>query len=204
MLKFRPLPTLDRLNELLEVVEIPEDKYGEWSGLVWKVSRGCQLAGNMAGRLTRPKNRPDRLDWQVGVDGVTYITSRIIYYMTHGEDPGDVEVDHEDRNTLNNNAWNLRLDADGGIQKVNRGIYRNNTSGVVGVAWRKDTRKWLASVRIKSKRKHLGLFTCKTEAARVVNEKWIELGWDKLGRQLNDLKTIACSCEKCYPAGKTT
>ena len=135
---------------------------------------------------------------------MAYYASRVIYYMTYGEDPGDVEVDHEDQNPLNNNAWNLRLDVDGGIQKVNTGIYRNNTSGVVGVYWYKKTRKWQAYVRIKPKLKHLGYFTCKIEAARVVNEKWIELGWPEMGRKLNDLETIACSCEKCYPAGKTT
>ena len=197
MPKFRPLPPLERLNELLEVVEIPPDKFGEWSGLVRKVSRGGTRAGSVAGNLMRPKNRPDRLEWQVKVDGAAYMASRVIYYMTHGEDPGDAEVDHKDRNPLNNNAWNLRLDVDGGIQGVNRGMQRNNKSGVVGVVWRKETRKWRAHVWIKPKYKHLGYFTCKLEAARVVNEKWIELGWDKLGRQLNDLESIECGCDKC-------
>jgi hypothetical protein len=193
-----PLPPLERLNELLEVVEIPEDKFGEWSGLVWKVSRGgTARVGSRAGRLMRRKNRPERLDWQAEVDGVAYYVSRVIYYMTYGEDPGDAEVDHKDQNPLNNNAWNLRLDADGGIQGVNRGIYRNNTSGVVGVYWYKKTRKWRAAVQSESKLKQLGMFTCKLEAARVVNEKWIELGWPEKGRKLNDLKTIACDCGKC-------
>jgi hypothetical protein len=192
-----PLPPLERLNELLEVVEIPEDKYGEWSGLVWRVSRGCQRAGSRAGRLIRRKNQPDRFDWQVGVAGMRYIASRVIYYMTYGEDPGDVQVDHKDRNPLNNNARNLRLDVDGGIQKVNTGMRRDNKSGVVGVIWYKKTRKWQAYVKIESKQTHLGMFTCKLEAARVVNAKWIELGWPEKGRKLNDLKTIACDCGKC-------
>jgi hypothetical protein len=193
-----PLPPLERLNELLEVVEIPPDKYGEWSGLVWKVKRnGTRGIGNVVGSLRRPKNQPDRLDWLVGVDGVRYMASRVIYYMTHGEDPGDVEVDHKDQNPLNNNAWNLRLDVDGGIQKVNTGIYRNNKSGVVGVGWHKGARKWQAYVEIESKGKHLGLFTCKIEAARVVNQKWIELSWIEKGRKLNDLSQISCDCSKC-------
>jgi hypothetical protein len=113
-----PLPPLERLNELLEVVEIPEDKFGEWSGLVWKVSRGgtAVRVGSRAGRLMRRKNRPERLDWQAEVDGVAYYVSRVIYYMAYGKDPGDAEVDHKDQNWLNNNAWNLRLDVDGDIQ----------------------------------------------------------------------------------------
>jgi hypothetical protein len=199
--KYRPLPTLDRLSELLKIVEIPEDKYGEWSGLVWKVRRGGKAnAGSVAGSPSPDPTNPDRVDWVVRVDGVLYYASRVIYFMAYGKDPGDVEVDHEDQNWLNNNAWNLRLDVAGDIQQVNSPMQRNNTSGVVGVVWYKEGRKWRAKV----KEKHLGYFTCKIEAAHVVNEKWKELGWLEIGRKPCDLETIACDCEKCYPAGKTT
>lgn len=203
MPKFKPLPPLERLNELFEIVKIPPEKFGEWSGLVWKVKRnGTKGIGSVAGNLMRRKKQPDRLDWLVGVDGLQYYASRVIYYMTYGEDPGDAEVDHKDQNPLNNNARNLRLDADGGIQGVNRGIYRNNTSGVVGVYWCKKMKKWRAAVQSESKLKQLGCFICKLEAARVVNEKWIELGWDKLGRQLNDLESIECNCESCVKVAR--
>jgi hypothetical protein len=198
MPKFRPLPPLERLNELLEFVEIPEDKYGEWSGLVWRVNRGGKArAGSVAGTPKPHSKNPDRIDWKVGVDGVQYVASRVIYYMTHREDPGDAEVDHKDRNPLNNNARNLRLDVNGDIQKVNSPIRRNNTSGVMGVNWHKDRRKWMARVRVEDKHKYLGLFTCKIEAARVVNQKWIELSWIEKGRKLNDLSQISCDCSKC-------
>lgn len=193
MPKFKALPPLERLNELLEIVEIPPDKYGVWSGLVRKVSRGGQWAGSRAGCLFRRKNKPDRLDWVVGVDGAHYYSSRVIYYMAYGEDPGDAQIDHKDRNTLNNNSWNLRLDVNAEIQEVNKGVQKNNKSGVVGASWDKGTGKWKAEV----KGKYLGLFTCKIEAAHAVNKKWRELGWLELGRKLNDLETIECDCNTC-------
>jgi hypothetical protein len=117
--------------------------------------------------------------------------------MTTGENPGDVQVDHEDQNWLNNNSWNLRLDVDGSVQQVNSPKQRNNTSGVVGVSWHKARGKWKAQVNENGKTEYLGLFTCKIEAARVINEKWIEMGWQKKGRELNDLESIKCSCECC-------
>jgi hypothetical protein len=79
----RPLPPFERLHELLEVVEIPADKYGVWSGLVRKVSRGNQLAGSVAGHPDPNANNPDRIDWVVRVDGAYYYASRLIYYMTY-------------------------------------------------------------------------------------------------------------------------
>lgn len=191
MPKFRPLPPVERLNELLEVVEIPEDKFGKWSGLVWKTSRGRQRAGNEAGTARPCYRKNGRSDWIVKVDGITYVASRVIYFMAYGEDPSEVEVDHKDQNWLNNNAWNLRLDVNGNVQDINKPMYRNNVSGVVGVGWYKG--KWRARVN----QKQLGRFTCKIEAAHAVNEKWHELGWLELGRKLNDLSAVQCDCDKC-------
>lgn len=198
MPKFNRLPPIERLNELLKVVEVPPEKYGVCSGLVWRVKRnGTKGVGSVAGSLRQNPNNPKRKDWDVQIDGVKYFASRVIYYMTTGEDPGDVEVDHEDQNWLNNNAWNLRLDVDGDVQKVNRPKYRNNTSGVVGVSWSKSSGKWRARILENGINKYLGLYSCKVEAARVVNEKWIEMEWDKKGRELNDLESIECNCECC-------
>lgn len=196
--KFRPLPPIERLNELLKVVEIPPEKYGVCSGLVWKVRRrGTKGVGSVAGSLRKHNSNPDRKDWEVTVDGVSYFASRVIYYISTGEYPGDVEVDHEDQNWLNNNSWNLRLDVDGSIQEANKPKRRDNTSGVVGVSWQKSRAKWMAYVYENGKLKNLGLFTCKIEAACVVNNKWVEMEWDKKGRKLNDLESIECSCECC-------
>ena len=195
MPKFRPLPPLERLSEQLEVVEIPPDKYGVWSGLVWKVNkrgRGARI-GSAAGTPGRCNTNPDRIDWKVWVDGVQYLASRIIYFMTYGKDPGESEVDHKDQNWLNNNAENLRLDVNGGIQDVNKPMQRNNTSGAVGVSWYGMYKKWRAVV----KKKHIGYFACKIAAARIVNEKWKELGWVEVGRKLNDLEAIQCDCLAC-------
>lgn len=188
------MPPLERLNELLEVVEIPEDKFGKWSGLVWRVKRnGTKGIGSVAGWLMSPQGNPDRVDWLVKVDNVQYVASRVIYFMVYGKDPGNAEVDHEDQNSLNNNPENLRLDTNRDIQPVNRGVFRNNTSGVMGVSRPKKRRKW----RVDVKGEYLGEFACKIEAVHTVNKKWRELGWLELGRKLNDLDAIHCDCDKC-------
>jgi len=116
--------------------------------------------------------------------------------MVNGVDPGEFEVDHEDRNSLNNNVGNLRL---GGrsLQNHNRGTQSNNTSGAVGVAWDKRARKWEVQLSHKGERFRLGRHTCKIEAARAVNDKIIELELDKIGKPLNDLEAIECECCEC-------
>ena len=202
MPKYKPMPPLERLNELFKVVEIPPDKFGEWSGLVRKIHRGGQRVGSEAGTPQRSL-RDGRIDWRVKIHGEDYLVSRVIYYMTHKENFDDVQVDHRDQNPLNNNVDNLRLDIHKTTQSVNKSIYKNNTSGVVGVSRYGSKKKWRATVVICRKSKLIGVFTCKVEAACAVNDKWIELGWDKLGRKLNDLENIECNCESCMRAASS-
>ena len=52
-------------------------------------------------------------------------------------------------------------------QNLNKRVSRSNTSGVVGVHWCKRRRRWLASIKIGGKRKHLGEFADLAEAAAV-------------------------------------
>jgi len=193
MTKHIALPPIQRLNELLEVVEIPEDKYGVWSGLVWKIGRrGTKGIGSVAGYKSPAATTPGRFDWQLMVDGRIYTASRIVYLMANGVDPGELQVDHKDRNPLNNNVENLRL-GDRVLQGHNRGSRSDNTSGSVGVCWDKKAGKWQAHFCNERKRLLLGRYTCKIEAARVYNNKVIELELDKIGKPLNDLENLECS-----------
>lgn len=195
MPKTLPLPPLERLNELFEVVPIAESQFGKHSGLVRIVSHGGQRVGAIAGSLDCRK-QDNRFDWRVRIDNKRYYVSRIIYYMVVGIDPDEFEIDHEDQNTLNNNVCNLRL-GNSSLQSHNRGIKRNNTSGATGVSWHKGTGKWKAAIKHNQKETHLGLYVCKIEASLAYNNKVIEFGLDKIGKPLNDLEVTECGCSKC-------
>jgi len=71
--------------------------------------------------------------------------------------PNDMEIDHIDRNRLNNQKSNLRL-ANSSQNKCNRGPRKDNKSGYKGVSWHKTNQKWTARIMVDSKYKHLGLF----------------------------------------------
>jgi len=144
-----------------------------------------------------PRNEtPGRFDWQVGVDGRRYMVSRVIYFMANGVDPGELEVDHEDWNPMNNNIWNLRL-GDDSLQIHSRAPQSNNTSGATGVTWDKNAKKWMARLMYEGEDFYLGLHPCKIDAARVVNDKILELELDKIGRSLHDLEALNCDCKGC-------
>jgi AP2 domain. len=67
------------------------------------------------------------------------------------------------------------------LQKQNRRMQSNNTSGVKGVGWDKGVSKWRAYIEVENKRKHLGLFTTLKEAAEarnaVIKKYWPEEVW---------------------------
>lgn len=81
----------------------------------------------------------------------------------------DEQVDHRDRNGLNNQRDNLRLCTNGQNQQ-NRGLGKNNTSGFCGVWWNKRNKKYVAGIRASGQKIHLGYFDDKIEAAKIYNE----------------------------------
>ncbi len=87
-----------------------------------------------------------------------------------GLDPSDRrQVDHINRNRLDNRRGNLRAVLPQ-VNGQNHPGWRNASSIHRGVAWHKAAGKWSASITIQRKCIHLGLFTDEQEAARVARE----------------------------------
>jgi len=70
----------------------------------------------------------------------------------------DINIDHIDRNPLNNRKYNIRVATDS-QNMMNRGIQKNNTSGITGVCWIKEKCKWKAQIKINRKNINLGYFS---------------------------------------------
>ena len=72
-------------------------------------------------------------------------------------------VDHIDRDKLNNHKSNLRY-ATNSENNMNKSRQSNNTSGAIGVFFRKDRNKWRAVINQNGNKIHLGSFETKEEA----------------------------------------
>lgn len=96
------------------------------------------------------------------VGGRTVRMHRVIMGVT---DPR-VQVDHIDRDPLNNTRANLRL-ANNAENHQNVAGGHSNT-GVRGVTWDKSRQKYLAGAKLNYKRYNLGRFDTLEEAAAVV------------------------------------
>lgn len=94
---------------------------------------------------------------------------RVIYFLSTGIDPDDYDIDHIDRNPLNNNPANLRL-ATKPQNAQNAKTPKNNTSGYKGTYWNKKVNKWQASISINKRLVHLGVFSTLEEAVAARNE----------------------------------
>ena len=77
--------------------------------------------------------------------------------------PDGMDVDHEDRDGLNNCRYNLRL-ATRSENMRNTPAMSNNRSGVKGIFWEKDRRKWRAAIQVDGKTTKLGSFATKEAA----------------------------------------
>jgi hypothetical protein len=122
------------------------------SGLRWKITKGLAVAGNVAGC-----RRPDGY-WSITICRKKTRTHRVIWAMTHCKDPGNHCIDHIDSDHTNNHLSNLRL-ATRSENGWNRSkVPNNNTSGYIGIHFRKDTQKWSAKIIVKDKAVYLGCY----------------------------------------------
>ena len=63
-------------------------------------------------------------------------------------------IDHIDNNPANNCKNNLRITTQG-KNVINKNLMSNNTSGVAGVSWDKERKKWAVEIRMNGIRCHL-------------------------------------------------
>lgn len=146
----KTLPTLARLNELF--------RYDPNTGLLYRRARGdwreCASRQNAA--------HP-----HVYVDGTNYLLHRLCFAIGHQRHPL-MEVDHWDGNSKNNRLANLR-EATSAQNNRNRRIGSRNKSGVKGVHWAANAKKWAAIITVNRQPTCLGYFATVEQAAEALH-----------------------------------
>jgi hypothetical protein len=87
--------------------------------------------------------------------------------------PFRYEVDHINRNKLDNRQSNLRICSKADNLKNTNG-YKNNSSGTNGVSWSTKKSKWVVQLQVCGKRKHFGYFNDLKEATKYRTQKELE------------------------------
>jgi hypothetical protein len=143
-----------------EMLDFIQKNFEYRDGFLFRTTcRGGEKIGNPAGWQTTCNGRPYI---KLQIKGEVQYLHRAIFLLHHGYLPK--VIDHIDGNSLNNKIENLRP----ATQSENMGNSRmksNNTSGIKGVTFRKDTSKWAAAVMKDGKHISLGSYVTKEEAA---------------------------------------
>ena len=90
------------------------------------------------------------------------------------------EIDHINRNKLDNRRCNLRY-VTRSQNAMNHGIQRNNKSGYRGVTWCKTKNKWRSTITFHGDQIGLGYFDDVLQAAKIYQIKAKELFGEYLG-----------------------
>lgn len=164
-----------KIRELLEY----NPETGEF---FWKLSlRGHVRAGDVAGSVYSNGYR------YIEIDSLDYRAGRLAWFFVTGEDPADF-VDHQDGIRDNNRFGNLRLATNS--QNQANAFWRTNTSGIKGVRYQADRRKWIAMITVKGKQRNLGRFASIVDAAKAYRAAAID-AWGEFALVPSDDEIIA-------------
>ena len=145
--------------------------YSPWTGLFyWKINKSKVTIWNIAGHK-------DIYGYiTIKINSKLYKAHRLAWFYAYGYMPENI-IDHEDRIRHHNWIKNLR-EASDQCSVRNRGIFKNNTSGVTGVSWAKRRNKWYVQICVNRKYNNLGYFKDFDEAVctRLAGEQCV--GWD--------------------------
>ena len=132
------------------------------------------FARTVAGsKLTSKRSKTEYI--AIKIHGKSYKAHRLAFLIMEGEMPD--QVDHLDRNGLNNKWSNLRRSNNKDNSK-NKPIQKSNKTGVVGVNWHKAAGKWHArAVNKEGKRIDLGRYDDFEEAVKVRKMYEVEYGY---------------------------
>jgi len=140
---------------------------------IWKISkRGIAGTKSKDGYIT------------ITINYKPYLAHILAWFYVHGYWPENM-IDHKDQIKHHNWIKNLR-EATNSSNQQNRGNPKNNTSGIKGVCWVKERKKWMSYIYVKTRLKNIGYYKSFDNAvcARLAGEQC--LGW-----VVNDLNSPA-------------
>jgi len=148
-MKYTPLPSQERLQELFEYSVITGELYN-------RVTRHHSApAGTNAGSLNC------RGYLCIQLDRTKYLVHRLVWRLVTGEDPGSLQIDHIDGDKTNNAWHNLRL-ATYNQNNQNAKRRSDSTTGYKGV--RRDRSSFASNIQVQGRRHYLGNFHTPEEA----------------------------------------
>lgn len=110
----------------------------------------ANVSGSKRQRISARRNT-----WVNGKRGLVYLHRWLL------NAPIGVEIDHINRNSLDNRRSNLRM-ASRSQNCANRPAA---TGTFKGVTWHKDAQRWVAQIAVEGKNRHIGCFLTEEEAA---------------------------------------
>lgn len=146
--------TQERLKELLSY----DPDTGVFTNLTQRGTRAPK--GGVAGWITQDGYI------NIQIDGKKYQAHRLAWLYVYGEFP-EKSLDHVNEIKDDNRLVNLRLATKQENGHNVSSLQINNTSGFRGVSWHKSAKKWIATITINGKNKHLGYFNTAEESSEV-------------------------------------
>ena len=146
--------------------------YDHNTGIVkWKIAKSRMKPGEIAGYKTSYKGNKSYL--VISVDNKKYKLHRIIWLYVYGVFPSKT-IDHINGDGCDNRISNIR-DVDMRTNSLNRKLQSDNSSGIHGVSWHINHKKWQVAIYDSSGYKYLGRFdnifdaACARKASELVN-----------------------------------
>lgn len=112
---------------------------------------------------------------RISIDGRDYKGHRLAILIFYGKFPEN-ETDHTNGDRADNRIFNLRCVTKSGNQR-NLAMRSDNTSGCMGVNWRRTHQKWIARISVDGCEKHLGYFTSFHKAVAVRKAAEVAFGY---------------------------
>ena len=151
--KFKPIP-----KDIVDYISYSEES------ITWLINKVNRKGGSRKGREIGNITSSGYLQFRF--NEVYYSNHRVVYFLCTGIDPEEKQIDHIDGNKLNNKISNLRL-ANHRQNVFNSKKRKDNTSGITGVIWNKDKKKWMSKIDNFGRFLNLGYFNSFDEAVAV-------------------------------------
>lgn len=143
------------------------------SGLTWLPRKDTKWNGRFANKMSGWEETSKKDGYKCFRIAIVYnnkrynlLSSRIIFLLHNGYLTEGKEIDHIDRNSLNNNASNLR-ELFRWENQLNKGLSKKNNSSHSDVVWHKRSKKWMVRISINKKRYYFGIYEKLEDAIKV-------------------------------------